>query len=66
MYVTYTHTIILAYYARPRTSSNKVRRKDIRDVSTFTAQHVRAALSVLHMAQKLYHVKSIICYLCFM
>ena len=28
------------------------KRKVIRDVSTFTAQHVRAALSVLHMAQK--------------
>ena len=27
--------------------------KEIRDVSTFTAQHVRAALSVLHMAQKI-------------
>jgi hypothetical protein len=42
------------------------KRKEIRDVSAFTAQHVRAALSVLHMAQKIYHVKSIICYLCFM
>jgi hypothetical protein len=29
------------------------KRKEIRDVSTFTAQHVRAALSVLHMAQKI-------------
>ena len=29
------------------------KRKEIRDDSTFTAQHVRAALSVLHMAQKI-------------
>ena len=29
------------------------KRKEIRDVSTFTAQHVRAALSALHMAQKI-------------
>ena len=29
------------------------KRKEIRDVSTFTAQHVRVALSVLHMAQKI-------------
>jgi hypothetical protein len=29
------------------------KRKEIRDVSTFTAQHVRAALSVLLMAQKI-------------
>ena len=29
------------------------KREEIRDVSTFTAQHVRAALSVLHMAQKI-------------
>ena len=29
------------------------KRKEIRDVSTFTAQHVRAAFSVLHMAQKI-------------
>ena len=27
--------------------------REIRDVSTCTAQHVRAALSVLHMAQKI-------------
>jgi hypothetical protein len=44
---------LLAYYAWPRTSSTKVTRKEICDVSTFTAQHVRAALSVLHMAQKI-------------
>ena len=29
------------------------KRKEIRDVSTFTTQHVRAALSVMHMAQKI-------------
>ena len=29
------------------------KRKEIRDVSTFTAQHFRAAFSVLHMAQKI-------------
>ena len=47
---------ILAYYAWPRTSSTKVTRKEIRDVSTFTAQHVRAATRSIKCERQWRHV----------
>ena len=46
----------LANYAWPRTSSIKVTRKEIRDVSTFTAQHVRAATRSIKCERQWRHV----------
>ena len=48
--------LLLAYYAWPRTSSTKVKRKEIRDVSTFTAQHVRAATRLIKCERQWRHV----------